>query len=78
MVIAGNFIVVIAESQSTGFKVQRGREIPSNASKHRFDGLSSLLQDFFFILVEVTFTDNTAGFPSGNFCHEEIFLTRAI
>ena len=73
MFIAGNFVVVITEPQWTGFNVQRGSKIPSNASKSRLEGLSSHLLYFFFTLVEVTFTDDTADFPSGNFFHEASF-----
>gem|GEM_PF-1813310 len=46
MVAAGNLVVVIAESKWTGFNVQGCREIPSDASKHRLEGLTSTIPDF--------------------------------
>ena len=75
MVSAENLVVAIAEPQLTGFNVQGCREIPSKAPKGRCEGATSVLPDSFLILVEVTLTDNTAGFPSGHLFHEANFYS---
>mgnify|MGYP001216698419 FL=1 len=75
MVAAENLVVAIAESKLTGFNVQGCRDVPSKVSKRRREGAASTLPDSFFTLVEVIFTDNTAGFPSGCFSHEASYYS---
>ena len=75
MVVAENLVVAIAEPQWTGFNVQGCREVPSKAPESRREGAASALPDSFLILVEVTLTDNTAGFPSGHLFHEANFYS---
>ena len=73
MVVAENLVVVIAESQWTGFNLQGCRKIPSQSPERRHEGLAFTLPYFLLIRVEVTLIDNTAGFPSGHFFHEASF-----